>query len=86
MVIGKDLTETEENVILALADENKSVRYISRKVGSSETAVHNIIGASKSDRRNVRSGPKPKISKTQHRALIRAASNGTRIAREIRDT
>ena len=83
---GKDLTDTEKKVTLALAEKNKSVRYISEKVGRSETAVHNIISASKSGRSNCRPGPKPKISKTQHRVITRAASNGTRTAREIRDT
>ena len=83
---GKDLTETEKNLILALAEEDKSVLYISEKVGRSKTAVHNIISASKSGRSNCRPGPKLKISKAQHRAIIRAASKGTRTAHEIRGT
>ena len=47
---GKDVTETGKSVVLALADENKSVRYNSEKVGRSKTAVHNVISASNSGR------------------------------------
>ena len=41
---------------------------------------------SKSEVVGLRLGAKPKISKTQHRAVVKAASNRTQTAREIRDT
>ena len=83
---GKDLTEEEKRVILALADENKTVRYIAEQVKRSKTAVHNVFTASKSKQKKNQPGPKHEITKIQHRAIVRAASEGVRTAREIRDT
>ena len=82
----KDLTAEEVSVMIALAEENKSVRCIAERVKSSKSAVHQAIVKSKSEAVGLRLGAKPKISKTQRRAITRAASNGTRTAREIRDT
>ena len=83
---GKDLTEAERSVTIALFEENKSVRYIAERVGRSKTAVHNVLSTVNSGRKSNRPGPKLRITKTQHRAIIRAASKGTRTAREIHDT
>ena len=62
----------------------KSVRYVAERIGRSKTAVHNVLSTLKSESNSNRPGPKPKITKTQDRAIIRAAFNGARTAREIR--
>ena len=82
----KDLTSEEKSVILALAAENKSVRHIASSVQRSKSAVHQFLVASKGGSKGGRSGAKPKITKTQNRAIVKAASKGIRAAREIRDT
>lgn len=61
-------------MIFALVDESKSARYISGKFGGIETALHNIISASKSGRSIFRSELNPKTSKAQQRVNIRAGS------------
>ena len=80
---GKDLTEEEKSYILALADESKTVRYIAERVKRTKTAVHNDITTSKSKQKKNHSGPKHRITKPQHRGIVRAASKGVRTAREI---
>ena len=81
-----DLTEEEKSVILSPADEKRSVCYIASRVKRSESAVHQVILNSRFEYVGTRLGAKPKISKIQHRAIVKAASNVTRTAREIRDT
>ena len=85
MGMKKDLTDEEKGAIMALAGEGKSVRYIAERVQWSKSAVHRLLCASNSERTPQRTGRKPKISKTQHRAIVQAASNGARTAREMRD-
>ena len=80
-----DLTEAEKGAITALSGEGKSVRYIAEKVQRSKSAVHRLLRDSNSGSKPVWTGRKPKISKTQQRAIVRAASNIARTARDIRD-
>ena len=63
-----------------------SIREVAARVQRSKIAVHEAINAAKVKKEAGRPGPKPKITKTQNKAIIRAVSNGVRTAREVRDT
>ena len=82
----KDQGSEEKSVISAFAAENLSVRDISELVKRFKSAVHQVIVASNNGKTKGLPGPKPKITKTQDRAIVRAISKGVPTAREVRDT
>lgn len=86
MTKGKDLAEAEKSVIIGLSEEKKNVQYVTERIGRSKTAIQNALSSSKSGSYSNRPGTKPKITKSQYRAIIRADSKGALTTREIHHT
>ena len=60
-----------------------SVRVIASRVGRSKSAVQSLMHGLRNGKHMKRCGPKSTVTKTQHRAIVRAASTGLHIAREV---
>lgn len=79
------LTVEEQARILAHSQDNWTVREIAVQVGRSRSAVHKVIKRGMVVAGTRRRGPKPKLSDSDQRLLLRKARTGNYSCRQLRD-
>jgi len=77
------LSDMEKGQILAMNRECISQTEIATTLGRSRCAVQSFLANPGTRKVGKKRGAKPKISKTQHRAMLRMASQGHSSASEI---
>lgn len=84
MGAGKKLTPQQRGAIEALARRKFSHRAIAKDQGCSKTAVFNLLHRSRVPRAPAKLGPKPKLTETLKRAILRKGRRGDHSAEQLR--
>lgn len=81
---GKELTKDQKTKIETLAEENRSIRYIAKKVEKSKSIVSKYIRSPKTYGITKRRGRLPKLSNRMKRSIVSQASNKIISCNQIR--